>query len=152
MVNGTRQRLGVEFEWDHGPLSLRSEILRVADERRGQGLEDDDLPRAIARGWYVSGAWRVSDRMPARFGAVEIAGRVEDLAFGGGGGSGGGTSNPRARDILEKSGRVLTAGINWSPNRWTRVQANLIRDRRREGGASPGAPVWSRIVRFQFTL
>lgn len=152
MVNGARQRLGVELEWDLGPLAVRGEILRVADERRGQGLADDDLPRAIARGWYVGGAWRISNDLPARFGSVEIAGRVEELAFGGGRGPGGGTTNPRAPEILEKAARVVTAGINWSPTRWTRVQANLIRDRRREGGISAGVPAWTRIVRFQFTL
>lgn len=151
MVNGTRRRLGFELEWDNGPVALSSEIIRVSDGRRGQGLADDDLPRATARGWYVGGSWRVSDRLPARLGALSIAGRVESLAFGSGH-SGAATTNPRAFEILEKADRVVTAGINWSPTRWTRVQANLIRERRREGSIPVGPTGWSRVVRLQFTL
>lgn len=152
MVSGARTRVGAEVEWKHGPLSLTGEVMRVADQRRGQGTDDGDLPDAVARGWYLSAAWRVADRLPARLGGLELAGRIEDVRLGGGNAGRPGSVSMRAADILEHGDRVVTAGINWSPNRWTRVQANVIRERRRVGGAAIGDASWSPVVRLQVAL
>jgi phosphate-selective porin OprO/OprP len=93
-VNGTRQRVGMDVRWEPGPFSLAAEYMRVADERRGQGLGNDDLAPLVARGWYVSGSWLVtgedkaSNDVPRRTvlrggpGAVELAARIERLTFG----------------------------------------------------------------------
>lgn len=152
MVRGLRHRVGLELEWIHGPLSLQSEMLRVADQRQGQSTDDGDLPPVVARGWYVSGAWRVSDRLPARLGALEIAARVEDVRFGGASDGTPGSVSIRAAHVLERADRVITGGISWAPTRGTRLQVNLIRERRREGGVGIGAAGWSPVVRAQVSL
>ena len=152
MVHGLRQRVGLELAWTHGPLSLQSEMLRVADQRQGQSTDDGDLPPVVARGWYVSGAWRVSDRLPLRLGALEIAARVEDIRFGGVSDGTPASVSIRAVHVLEQADRVVTGGINWMPTRWTRLQANLIREWRSEGGVRKGAARWSPVVRAQVSL
>ena len=58
--------------------------------------------------------------------------------------------------------RAITLGVNWSPNRWIRVQGNLIRDTisipTGEAPISgplvdgPSSSFWSRVVRFRFAL
>ena len=58
--------------------------------------------------------------------------------------------------------RAITLGVNWSPNRWVRVQGNLIRDTISIptgevplSGAlvdGPTSSFWSRVVRFRFAL
>jgi len=58
-VDGSRRRIGLELRWRPGPLSLKSEYIRVSDERRGQSVEDTDLSPAIASGWYLSGTWAI---------------------------------------------------------------------------------------------
>src|SRR5262249_25121102 len=54
-VKGNRRRAGAEFQWRPGPFGLQGEFIRTRDQRFGQGIEDEDLPDAYARGWYASG-------------------------------------------------------------------------------------------------
>src|SRR5262245_21713845 len=56
-VNGHRQRIGGEFQWRPGPIGLQGEYIKVRDQRFGQGIDNQDLPNAYARGWYASGTW-----------------------------------------------------------------------------------------------
>lgn len=165
-VSGTRRRVGGDLEWREGPVSVRSELLRVSDQRQGQGTDDDDLADVLARGWYVSGTWlvtgerKVDDVRPAKAflqggaGAVELAGRIEDVRFGSPGASGVASRDTRARNLAERSDRAWTFGVNWYLNRYSRVQVNLIRERRElDGVVIPGqAQVWSRVLRVQFAL
>lgn len=165
-VSGTRRRVGGDLEWREGPVSVRSELLRVSDRRQGQGTDDDDLSDVLARGWYLSGTWlitgerKVDDVRPAKAflqggaGAVELAGRIEDVRFGTPGTSGVASRDTRARNFAERSDRAWTFGVNWYLNRYSRVQVNLIRERRElDGVVIPGqAQVWSRMLRVQFAL
>ena len=43
LVNGRRQRLGFEARWRPGPFSVKSEFIRLTDERLGQSIEETDL-------------------------------------------------------------------------------------------------------------
>lgn len=165
-VNGERRRLGAEFSWQNGPVSLKSEFIRVQDERLGQGIDDDDLPPAMSSGWYVGGSWLVTgdtkqeDLEPAKplfqggFGAVEVAARVEAFHMGSDGAGRLASSSPRALNILEHGDQVWTFGVNWYLNRFVRIQVNTIRERREEGQvAIPGQEsLWSRVFRVQFVL
>ena len=58
------------------------------------------------------------------------------------------------QEILEKRDAVWTVGVNWYLNEFLRVQANVIREQREEGGIV--LPVlgrtWSRTFRVQFQL
>ena len=165
-VNGQRRRLGAELQWRPGSASVQGEVIRVSEERRGQGIDNENLPDAVQRGWYVAGTWLITGEEkkgkiePARpllqggLGAVEIAGRVEAITFGSRFTSEPAAPGPRAPRILEKRDAVWTVGMNWYLNEFLRVQANLIREQREEGGIvlPTFGRTWSRTLRVQFQL
>ena len=162
MVNGSRRRVGGEVDWHLGRASLAGEVMHVSDQRLGQGTDDEDLPAVVARGWYVSGTWRLMDRTDARrthlpgllrpgIGVVDLGVRVEELRFGDQGDAA--ALSVRARTVQAKRDRVVTAGVSWSPNPWVRLQANVMRERRMDHAlASPAAAAWSHVLRLQFAL
>jgi phosphate-selective porin len=172
-VQGMRHRVGLETRWRPGPFSVQSELVRQASERRGQSVEDTDLPSITANAWYVHGTWAVTGEKKTKgadepkrplfgggFGSVELAARVESVRFSSDGFAPPSTG-PRAETILPHRERAVTFGVNWSPNRWMRVQANLVRDTMSipTGEVPLGSPVdgpsssfWSRYVRFRFAL
>ena len=166
-VQGARRRVGLEAEWMPGPFSLRTEYMRLSEQRRGQSIEDTDLPDVVASGWYVSGTWAVTGERKSRgldsppnplfqggIGAVELAARLETLGFGDGAVPGASLS-PRAPILLGNRDRVITFGANWYVNRWVKVQANLIRDSLRDPSHGPkpdAAGFWSHALRVQVTI
>ena len=166
-VSGARRRFGLEAQWRPGPFSLQAEYMRLTEERRGQSLDGADLPDITAAGWYVSGSWAVTGDAKARgldnprrpllrggIGAIEVAARVESLAFGEGPGPGASLS-PRAEVLLGNRDRVLTFGANWYVNRWIKLQGNVIRDTLRDPGRGPlpsAAAYWSRVFRVQVQI
>lgn len=173
-IQGRRRRVGLEMRWRPGPFSVQSEFVRLTSERRAQSIEDTDLPPLAAAAWYVHGTWLVTGEKktrgadePARplfgggFGSVEVAARVETARFSSIG-EGPPTMGPRAETILPHRDRAVTLGVNWSPNRWFRVQANFVRDTMSvptgETPASgplvdgPTSSFWSRVVRFRFAM
>jgi phosphate-selective porin OprO and OprP len=169
-VNGTRRRTGLEFRWRPGPYSIKAEYMKLTDERLGQSVEDTDLSRLFATGWYVSGTWAITgenkadgvDR-PRRplllkdsgFGAVEVAARIERIEFGSDANGDVPSQGPRADVIAGNADRVETVGVNWYPNRWLKIQFNVIRETIAdpERGPLPGQPTfWSRVLRFQFAM
>ena len=168
VVSGQRQRLGFEARWRPGPFSLKSEYIRLSDERLGQSVDNTDLSPFVSSGWYVSGTWAVtgerkadgldSPRRPilqGGFGAVELALRVERIRFGAGDDDLTASNAPRSEIILGNSDRVYTMGVNWYANRWIKVQANLVRNTIAlpdQGPMPSQSGYWSRIVRFQFSM
>jgi phosphate-selective porin OprO and OprP len=167
-VSGTRQRVGFEARWRPGPFSVKSEYIRLEDERRGQGVDDTDLSPFVASGWYVSGTWAVtgerkadgldSPRRPlfnGGAGALEVAVRVERIRFGTVSGDVRASDSPRADVILGNAERAYTFGVNWYANRWIKIQANLVRNAILfpDQGPLPSQPVyWTRLIRFQFSM
>src|SRR5258705_11230261 len=164
-VNGRRQRIGAEFQWRPSSVGLQAEFIRTRDQRLRQGMEDENLPDALARGWYLSGTWLITGERkkdsiePARplfrggIGAVEIAGRVEQLHSSSDGASASFTT-PRSPLIAPRTDDVWTAGVNWYLNDYLKVQANLIREQRTLNGL-PIAGLehfWRRTLRLQFGL
>jgi phosphate-selective porin OprO and OprP len=166
-VNGQRRRWEADLNWNAGPASVRAEYTRVADQRRQQGLGNQDLPAARARSWYVSGTWILTgedkkrpvkpeaDFLQGGIGAVELAGRYERLWFGSERGVDPAFRNPRAETILQNGDRVFTVGVNWTLNRFVKLQFNTIREHIEDAERNPvpnGAAFWSRVMRFQFVL
>ena len=166
-VRGQRVRLGLDAAWAFRSLSVRSELLRLSDERLGQGFLGDDLPPLVARGWYVSGAWVAtgedkSDNIEPRralfrggIGAVELAARHERMSYSSGSGTTAPSRSPRATDVREAGDRLWTFGVNWYLNRWVKLQANLVRDEL--GAEDAEAPSdrrvhWTKLVRLQFSM
>lgn len=166
-VKGRRRRWEGDVDWMQGPLSARAEYTVVSDDRLGQGLGDNNLPDARGRAWYVSGTWILTGEDKARpvkaapeflrggVGAVEIAARYERLWFDSVGGTDEPFRNPRAENILRSGDRVLTLGINWTLNRFLKLQVNGIREHVEDPERNPvpnGSAFWSRVLRLQFVL
>jgi phosphate-selective porin OprO/OprP len=167
-VLGTRRRIGLEARWRPGPFSVKSEYIRLTDERQGQSVEDTDLSKFFGEGWYISGTWAITGEQKADgldtplkpilqggFGAVEVAVRFERLSFGSTSDEGLPSTSPRADNILGNSDRVETYGVSWYLNRWVKIQANLVRETLDDPsqGPLPSQPsFWSRFIRFQFSL
>ncbi len=166
-VRGRRVRFGLDAAWAFRSLSVRSELLRLSDERLGQGFLGDDLPPLVARGWYVSGTWVAtgedkSDNIEPRrtlfkggIGAVEFAVRRERMSYSSGSGATAPSRSPRATDVRGADGRLWTFGVNWYLNRWVKLQANLVRG---ELGAEDAEPPsdrrvhWMKLIRLQFSM
>ncbi len=165
-VKGRRQRVGAEFQWRPGPMSVQGELMRARDQRQDQGLDNENLPDVVAHGWYLVSTWLVTGERkkdtitPARpflkggIGAVEVAGRVERLGSGSHGTAVEPFPSPRAPGILLRTDSVWTAGVNWYVNEFIKLQANLIREQREAGDVViPGqATRWSRTLGVQFGL
>jgi phosphate-selective porin len=161
-VKGHRTRLEGDLEFMGGPFSTRAEYLWLSDDRLEQGFGADDLPQARARAWYVSGAAVVTGERKNRpvepkhwFGAIEVAGRIERLRFGGEPGDDIPFRNPRAINILPVANQAATVGINWFITRWVKLQVNAIREQIDDEERNPvadGAAFWSRIFRLQLVL
>jgi phosphate-selective porin OprO/OprP len=159
-VQGARTRTGLELRWRPGPFGVQSEWIRLTSERLGQSVENTDLPPLDAVAWYLQSTWVVTGETkaegadePARplfnggFGSVEVGARIEGIRFSSGR-AGLPSLGPRAETILPHSDRALTLGVNWSPNRWVRLQANLVRDTLSE----PETFFWSRVLRFRLAM
>ena len=161
---GRRQRLGAELQWRQGPAAVQGEFIRARDQRRGQGLDNEDLPSAVADGWYLSGTWIVTGErkkdtvrpgnpiLSGGVGAVELAARVERFAFGRDSWSGESFLSPRDASIARKGDTVWTTGVNWYPSDYVRLQANVIRERYDAGPlvTHGQTAVWSHTFRAQF--
>jgi len=166
-VKGERRRWEADVDWTVGPASARGEYTWVSDDRRQQGIGDNDLPNARARSWYVSGTWILTGEAKARpvkadgeflhggWGAFELAARYERLLFDSIGGTDEPFRNPRAETILPAGERALTLGVNWTLNRFMKLQVNGIREHVEDSERNPvpnGAAFWSRVIRLQFVL
>ncbi|MGH9311028.1 MAG: OprO/OprP family phosphate-selective porin [Vicinamibacterales bacterium] len=167
-VNGSRRRAGVELRWRPGPWSVKAEYIRVATERRAQSVDNTDLSDLVASGWYVSSTYLVTGEhkteggdTPRRpllrggYGALEIAARIERLAFGSAANSDMAALSPRADVVRGNADRAITLGVNWYPIRRVKLQANLVTETIAEPEFGPlpdRARFWSGLLRFQVTI
>jgi phosphate-selective porin len=165
-VKGRRRRFEADVDWTVGPAALRAEYTHVSDDRLSQGIGDQDLPDALAHSWYVSGTWAITGeekRRPLKAaaplfqggpGAIEVAARFERIWFGGIAGLDTPFRNPRAETILPEADRALTLGVNWTLNRFVKIQVNGIREHVEDPERNPvsNGAFWSRVLRLQFVL
>ncbi len=139
-VSGNRRRTGVELEWTPSPLRVRGEYLRVTQQRKGQGIREEDLPDLISSGWYVALIWNplsasTSQKAAAHrlwdvrgFDAVELAVRLDVLSFYSASRVGIPSGSPRAANVIPDSIRTWTFGATWPLNRFMKLQANGERE------------------------
>ena len=95
-----------------------------------------------------------SGRLPAGFKGLELATRIERLAFGSTAANEPALRNPRAAHLATIDEQAWTLGVNWTLNRWTKVQFNAIREQLHD--AANGAPahgaLWTRVLRLQLAM
>jgi phosphate-selective porin OprO/OprP len=167
-VKGHRRRWESDADWTSGPASVRTEFTWESDDRLGQGIGDEDLSDARGRAWYVSGTFILTGERKQRpvkaaepfaqggIGAIELAGRFERMWFDSAPvGDEPPLRNPRAVNIYPSGDYALTLGINWTLNRFTKIQFNGIREQVEDPERNPvpnGAAFWSRVIRLQFVL
>ena len=166
-VNGRRRRWEADVDWTAGRASARSEYTFVSDDRKQQGIGDNDLPDAHARSWYVSGTYLLTGEAKARpvnargeflrggWGALELATRYERIRYDSARSADEPFRSPRAETIMPAAERALTLGVNWTLNRFVKLQFNGIRehvDDRERNPVANGAAFWSRVIRLQFVL
>jgi phosphate-selective porin len=166
-VLGQRRRIGVEAVWMPGPLSVKSEYARAAEQRKRQGLLDDDISDFLSTAWYVSGTWAVTgeaknaDIEPRKpifqggLGALELAIRYERIGFATASKVGTPFANPRADPLLENAETIWTFGVNWYLNKWGKIVVNGIRESFQdpERTAVPGRTTnWAAVTRLQFAM
>lgn len=167
-VRGRRHRTGVEARWLPGPFSVKAEYMRVSTERLEQSVENTDLSPLIATGWYLSGTWVVTGARKAAgldlprnsilrggVGNLELAARIESLAFRSGAQGESASASPRAEVIAGNRDRIATVGVNWYPCRGIKVQANAMREVIADAEAAPlpSKPTfWSAALRLQLSI
>jgi phosphate-selective porin OprO/OprP len=167
IVNGKRRRTGVEFQVRPGPASIKAEWMRVETERNGESVEDTDLSPLVGEGWYVSGTYAITGEQKSQvdkpkkpllqggFGAVEVAARIESLAFKSGSGNEAPSRSPRAEVVLGNRDQVATIGVNWYVNRFVKIQANVIHetlDDPSQGPRPPQSTFTTKAVRLQLSF
>jgi phosphate-selective porin OprO and OprP len=166
-VFGTRRRLGTEIIWQPGPFSVKSEYARSSEQRKRQGVLDEDISDFVSSGWYLSGTWAITGerkegniepRQPlfqGGFGALELAVRFEQMRFASALKEGTPVLTPRADPLLGNTESIFTVGVNWYLNKWGRVVVNGMREAFEdpERTAVPGRTSgWAAVTRLQFVM
>jgi len=140
-VNGQRRRIGAEVSWVGGPVALKSEFLRMREERLGQGATFEDLPALVGTGWAVSATWLVTGEKkktgitPRRPlgrgpGALELAVRYDDLRFDDDGPAAGFAGvGDRSRNVRPAQDQAVTGGLSWWPIGGVRLMTDIVIER-----------------------
>ena len=137
LPEGGRRRMSAHAAWRRGPAAIKMEYITMRDS-------DGTIEPLDGAGWYVAGAVvltgepETGSHRPKRplfrggIGSIEVAARVERLAFD--------------RGFTLAVAESNTYGVTWQPHRFFRVQWNAIRD------VISGSPRWSRVLRFHLTI
>jgi hypothetical protein len=148
-VDGRRTRVGGDVEWSPAAWQFTVEGLRVREERRGQGVDLEDLPSVVDIGASVTARWRFAPRR-------DVAVRYEYLGFDDVGPETTMASvRPRAADVRARSGHGVTFGGSWGVKRWLRVMGNAGVEWFSDPRSAPDpddSPFWTLGTRLQFSL
>ena len=158
-VQGERIRVGADLEWRPRSWRFAAEAIRANDERRGQGLDLEDLPSLVATGWSASVVKEIGRRRGkarSRLREWDVGLRYDELAFDDAGPATAGDSvRPRATDVRPRAARTLTGSLSWFPARWSRVMGNAGYERYTEPRSAPesGRPsYWTFGIRLQLEI
>lgn len=168
-VKGHRTRTGADLDWTIGPASVRGEFDQVLDTRDGQGIDNATLPDARYRSWFVSGTYLLTGEHKARpvkadndfitgggIGAIEIAARMERLFFDSVETNGGPVfATPRTLNIQPSGDKLFTIGVNWTLNRFLKIQFDVIHEQVEGTYRNPipdGSAFWNKALRLQIVL
>ena len=87
---------------------------------------------------------------------MELAGRYERLWYDSAGGTDVPTRANRSETILLAGDQAVTLGVNWTLNRFIKLQFNAIREHVEDPARNPvpggAASFWSRVLRLQLVL
>jgi hypothetical protein len=129
-VQGQRRRLGGDVEWRRRNWRATAELLRVDDQRLGQGADFSDLPPL--RGLGVTTALRWQRRGP-------MAGvRYDRITFDDTGAATPSASvRPRAADVRPRGSDAVTISAGWRLSRWLHMIGESAVERYFEPRSAP---------------
>jgi phosphate-selective porin len=166
-VKGRRQRIGAQFTWTPGSAGVNAEWMQAREQRNEQSNRNADLSDVIASAWYISGTYFVTGEkkddnvkvkhplLKGGIGAIELAGRYEEMGMRSASTAGTAFTNPRADYLVPNSDRVWTFGVNWTTSRWTRVIVNAIHEQFEDESRAPNdgtGGYWSGLVRLNIVF
>ena len=158
-VQGQRIRVGADLEWSPRSWRFTAEAIRADDERRGQGLDLEDLPSIIATGWSAAVVKQIGRRRGqarSRLREWDLGLRYDELAFDDAGAATSSDSvRPRATDVRPRAARALTGSLSWAPARWSRVIGNAGFERYTEPRSAPEPgrhSYWTLGMRLQLEI
>ena len=132
----------------------------ATDERREQGLDFEDLPSIVAKGWSAEVRRRLGrsrDGARTRAREIDLGVRFDWLSFDDSGSATGRDSvRLRATDVRARDAGTVTAGVSWRPTRWGRILGNASLERYGDARSAPEAGRTGSYVvlstRFQIEL
>ena len=158
-VQGERIRVGADLEWSPRSWRFTAEAIRADDERRGQGLDLEDLPSIVATGWSAAVVKQIGRRRGqarSRLREWDLGLRYDELAFDDAGPETASDSvRPRAADVRPRAARTLTSSLSWAPARWSRVIGNAGFERYTEPRTAPEPgrhSYWTFGMRLQLAI
>jgi phosphate-selective porin OprO and OprP len=168
-VEGARRRLSSSLSFSRGAFRFLGEYLEEREERRGQGLDREDLPDALGRGWSAQAAYLIGGQRRGALtepgtsifqggaGAIELAARAEMMVFDDTGGSSAsaGSAN-RSADLATAGVTAIEAGVNYWTARFMKLQATALWETYNDPLVAPNpgnrGPYFSVIARVQFMI
>jgi hypothetical protein len=159
-VQGRRQRFEVDAAFTPGAWTFAAEGVIATDERREQGLDFEDLPSIVAKGFSAEVRHRLGRRRDGartRAREIDLGLRFDWLSFDDSGDATGRDSvRLRATDVRARHAGTVTAGISWRPTRWGRILGNASLERYGDARSAPEAGRTGSYVvlstRFQIEL
>jgi hypothetical protein len=129
-VQGWRHRLGADAEWRRGAWRATAEVLRVDDQRLGQGADFSDLPPLSGRGVTAALRWQRQGPMAGV--------RYDRITFDDTGASTPSASvRPRAPDVRARGSEAMTVSGGWRLSRWLTVIGEGAVERYFESRSAP---------------
>jgi hypothetical protein len=146
--------------------------MHASDERQLQGLDGEDLPSLLTRGWYTTGTvllfgrrWSVAERSersalvrkwrPELPIGIEAAARYERITFGSATTEGTPSRSFFAPRVLENSDTIWSSGLNVFLGRHCKVQVNAMRETIGDPRRSPfrsSVPFWTGLLRLTLAM
>ncbi len=158
-VQGQRIRVGADLEWSPRSWRFTAEAIRADDERRGQGLDLEDLPSIIATDWSAAVVKQIGRRRGqarSRLREWDLGLRYDELAIDDVVPETASDSvRPRATDVRPRAARTLTGSLSWAPARWSRVIGNAGVERYTEPRSAPEPgrhSYWTLGMRLQLEI
>jgi hypothetical protein len=158
-VQGQRIRVGADLEWSPRSWRFAAEAIRASDERQAQGLDLEDLPSIIARGWSAAVVKQIGRRRGqarSRLREFDLGLRYDELSFDDAGPATLSDSvRPRATDVRPRAARTWTGSLSWAPARWSRVIGNAGFERYTEPRSAPDPgrhSYWTFGMRLQLEI
>ena len=129
-VEGRRTRLGADVQWRQGDWRATTEVLRLTDEREGQGADGGTLPPLRGVGVTAALRWQRSGPMAGV--------RYDRIAFDDTGPDTGLPSvRPRAQDVRMRGSEAITVSGGWRVLRILRVIGEAAVERYLEPFSAP---------------